>query len=406
MATQTGSIDLKAQKQAHDDAEKKATNYLTDVTSDGVFVHTSGNASTSTGSGVHIGASAIRIIKAGIEYIKAWISGNNSFVRIGAESINNTTQGNVLIDQDSVDIRKGTEVLSTFTSNGASLGKNSDNAEISMCNEQFKITAGEATNDYFRAELCTADDVAYPIQDIFMHTTKRDGNNVAQSSMQSETQVQDIENSTYANAANRLTAHIEKDGEIGNAHFEITTGKIERQDGSISAASSGLWSAKSQYLDGDLIRDRISSSIELHTVGPLATAEGVIYLNGNVYSMFGRNVKVLWTGGYFMTSAHTARLSMPVSYQLNGIVLVWSAYANGSVQNYDWTYYFVPKWHVAFHDGQSVDILMMNNTIASNVLCRKLVYVHDNKIVGNDNNTATGTGYANNAKVLRAVIGV
>ena len=117
---------------------------------------------------------------------------------------------------------------------------------------------------------------------------------------------------------------------------------------------------------------------------------------------------VLWTGAYYMTSGHTATFtnSQKVSEQLNGIVLVWSAYANSTAQNYDWTYYFVPKWHVAFHEGQSVDILMMNNTIASNVMCRKLVYVYDNRIVGNDNNTATGTGYANNSKVLRAVIGV
>lgn len=117
---------------------------------------------------------------------------------------------------------------------------------------------------------------------------------------------------------------------------------------------------------------------------------------------------VLWTGAYYMTSGHTATFtnSQKVSEQLNGIVLVWSAYANSAAQNYDWTYYFVPKWHVAFHEGKSVDILMMNNTIASNVMCRKLVYVYDNRIVGNDNNTATGTGYANNAKVLRAVIGV
>ena len=38
MAQQTGSIDLKATKEAHDEAEKVATNYVTDITN-GIFVH-------------------------------------------------------------------------------------------------------------------------------------------------------------------------------------------------------------------------------------------------------------------------------------------------------------------------------------------------------------------------------
>lgn len=38
MATQTGSIDLKAGKKAHDDAEKVATNYVADI-SNGILVH-------------------------------------------------------------------------------------------------------------------------------------------------------------------------------------------------------------------------------------------------------------------------------------------------------------------------------------------------------------------------------
>ena len=121
-----------------------------------------------------------------------------------------------------------------------------------------------------------------------------------------------------------------------------------------------------------------------------------------------RSGKRLWEGGYYMTAIHTARFTnnQKMSDQLSRVVLVWSAYANGAPQDYDWTYYFVPKFHALYYEGKSVDILMMNNTIASNVMCRKLVYVYDDRIVGNDNNTATGTGYANNAKVLRAVIGV
>lgn len=49
MATQTGSIDLKAAKKAHDDAEKVATNYVADI-SNGILVHPVGD----TDNGVKI----------------------------------------------------------------------------------------------------------------------------------------------------------------------------------------------------------------------------------------------------------------------------------------------------------------------------------------------------------------
>ena len=44
MATQTGSIDLKAAKKAHDDAEKKATNFITEIGNSGIAVHDENDA--------------------------------------------------------------------------------------------------------------------------------------------------------------------------------------------------------------------------------------------------------------------------------------------------------------------------------------------------------------------------
>lgn len=124
MAKASGSIDLKATS----DAAKRATNYVTEISSDGVFVHTSGDSSTSTGSGVHIGASAINIIKSGVSYIKAWISNMDiPYVRIGRED-----KGNVLIDNDSVDIRDGTTVSASFGANLISLGNPSNSPHVEV----------------------------------------------------------------------------------------------------------------------------------------------------------------------------------------------------------------------------------------------------------------------------------
>lgn len=206
-------------------------------------------------------------------------------------------------------------------------------------------------------------------------------------------------------------AHAEGSGTIANGNCAHAEGSETIAFGRYSHAS-GLGNVAYSECETAIGKYNAQVSDAKLTIGN-GTADSA---RSNCFSIFGNNGEIhsarqgniLWTGAYYMTASHTATFtnSQKVSEQLNGIVLVWSAYSNSTAQNYDWTYYFVPKWHVAFREGQSVDILMMNNTIASNVMCRKLVYVYDDRITGNDNNTATGTGYANNAKVLRAVIGV
>lgn len=132
--------------------------------------------------------------------------------------------------------------------------------------------------------------------------------------------------------------------------------------------------------------------------------DSYVYVGG--YKVLVNNV--LWTGCYYMSASHTATLSQNVSAQPHGIVLAWSAYVSGAAKDYDWFYQFIPKWHVSTHGGTGVGITM--STVTFSYIGSKYVYVYDNKIVGNDNNTSTGTTNgvtrANNYWVLRAVIGV
>lgn len=136
MPQQTGSYDLSAAKKASQSADNYITEISTEISNDGVFVHTSGDSSTSTGSGVHIGASAINIIKSGVSYIKAWIENTIPYIRIGRED-----KGNVLIDNDSVDIRDASTKVASFTDSSITFY----NANIPD-KPIFDITA-EATTD-------------------------------------------------------------------------------------------------------------------------------------------------------------------------------------------------------------------------------------------------------------------
>ena len=122
-----------------------------------------------------------------------------------------------------------------------------------------------------------------------------------------------------------------------------------------------------------------------------------------------RGQKVLWSGEYYMTAGQKAELSERVSEQDNGIVLVYSRYANGAVDNSNFKLEFVPKQFVKLLNGYGVNSIMGNSNLS--LFATKYVYVNDDSIAGNavNNQTATGTSgitYTNNAFVLRYVLGV
>lgn len=118
--------------------------------------------------------------------------------------------------------------------------------------------------------------------------------------------------------------------------------------------------------------------------------------------------KVLWSGADYMHASQTAKLNEKVSKQKNGIVLVWSAYSNGSAENAGFTFFFVPKQFVSLQNARGINCSYSHYKFQKNI--SKYVYIRDDQITGNDVNTGTGTSngitYDNKASVLRYVIGV
>lgn len=118
---------------------------------------------------------------------------------------------------------------------------------------------------------------------------------------------------------------------------------------------------------------------------------------------------VLWSGGYYMGSAQTANLNQSVTSQKNGIVLCWSAYANGQSQNYNWNFIFIPKQFITTAgEGNGVSSFLVGSSL--DAIGYKYVYVNDNTITGHDFNddsgSKSGITYNNRLYVLRYVIGV
>lgn len=149
----------------------------------------------------------------------------------------------------------------------------------------------------------------------------------------------------------------------------------------------------------NLYIDSTNNSVHLSGRGPT-------YIDGYHVGRY----KILWGNAWYMMEGHTATLSQSVSMQPHGIVLVFSAYLDGTYKNYEWNYVFVPKHHVSAHGGTGVSCILLGSS-NFNFIGAKYLYVHDTKIVGNANNTfegttATGIKINNHRHVMRYVLGV
>jgi hypothetical protein len=121
-----------------------------------------------------------------------------------------------------------------------------------------------------------------------------------------------------------------------------------------------------------------------------------------------KDQKILWSGAWVMNADHSLTLSEKVSDQPNGIVLVFSRYANGAAEDSNYNHFFVSKKHIAQHNGSGSAFFM--TAVNFSYICAKYLYISNDRITGNANNSLTGTNngvtFANNAYVLRYVIGV
>lgn len=111
-----------------------------------------------------------------------------------------------------------------------------------------------------------------------------------------------------------------------------------------------------------------------------------------------RSPNILWSGQIYMNGNQTANFNENVSDQLNGIVLVWSAYSDGAPNNSSWNHVFVPKNQVDYASSAGV----INNLMGWKTPVWKYTYLYNNRLTGHADN-ATGSGLT---QVLRYVIGV
>ena len=177
-------------------------------------------------------------------------------------------------------------------------------------------------------------------------------------------------------------------------NFDVFTGELDINAKTIKMGSSSV--ASTSYVDQKT--SEITSTVE--------------DIDGRVTSMeqnSGRRLRVLWSGSYCMKEDQSITLEDAISDQLTGVILAWSAYADGAAGDYDWNYIFVPKEHALRHSGSGVAMTLISSTGWTRA--SKYVYISDTTISGHSNNNKESTeenGWIVNPSgfVLRYVYGV
>ena len=156
MTKQTGSIDLKAQKAAHDEASQTASNYIFKTTGHDAWVcDENAGPNESTGeaygpsdanptTGWRIG-SVFELVRQGVSWFKLWVENNIVKLRLGK-----VDSGHIMLDADSMDVLdSSSDTIASFGADGAQIGK-SDESHVIIGSNSIKMS--ESTSNLFTIE--------------------------------------------------------------------------------------------------------------------------------------------------------------------------------------------------------------------------------------------------------------
>ena len=322
--------------------------------------------------------------KTATNYMKLDISG----LTVG--NLTEKTLGrNVNIDNSSVNIRNGSNVLASFAESLIEIGKNTNTATISFLNGIVKLIGQKQTIE---------------------GTTFHDAHLLS-------TDMMTIGTGSTDPSSDKVNALISLNGMSGER--EVLASVTDTQGHSTLTVRD---SSASLYSDGDagyssvnVITNKSTSQVEIHTNGSNGNRALInyshaiqYYNNSTLLAAYNGKTPCLWDGFQYPMESTPVTLSAPISTQPHGVLLMFALWNDktGSGTNNFCASYFIPKtclncWHyvpVFWQDMWRCGI--------------KTIYVEDTQIKGHSHNYQQGTGVATNIKytsswfVLRRVYGI
>lgn len=225
-------------------------------------------------------------------------------------------------------------------------------------------------------------------------------------------------------AASGSASHAEGSGSLARGYVSHAEGENTQATGEHSHASGyeTIASGNEQTVIGRYNADDASqlfiigngsandarkNAFTVSETGDITSTGNTVQLikNGNLVASYDGTTPVLLSTAAYPNADTTLYLSQPVSQQPHGIVLEFAPYVNGAPVDYGLATFFVPK---SRNTGASVTFVMAGSSF--NTPCCKWIYIHDDKIIGNDVNcekgTHNGVTYNNAVYVLTKIYGV
>lgn len=312
---------------------------------------------------------------------------DNSGLTVG--NLTEKTLGrNVNIDNSSVNIRNGNNVLASFAESLIEIGKNTSVSAVSFMNGTVKLIAQMETwnniafrNAYLLAQntICIGAGSTDPASDKLasMLTVRKD-------------------------RINEINADV-TDTE-GHAYMNIRGGKA-----SVYSDGNARWSSV------NVIANKDTSQVELHTNGSNGYKKLINYSHGLYYydnstllAAYNGQTPCLWDGGTWMFASQSVTLSAPISEQPHGIIVIFALFdpTTNSLTNVMTNPFFVPKTAINY---DYIFTMFWENAWQ---MCTKRVTIQNTCIIGNDQNKSAAfkanTGITTSPQyfVLRRVYGV
>lgn len=313
---------------------------------------------------------------------------DNSGLTVG-DLTKNTLGRNVNIDNRSVNIRNGTNVLAQFAESLIEIGKNTSTATISFLNGIVKLIGQKQTIE---------------------GTTFYDAHLLSTNMMTLGTGSTDP-------SSDKINSLISMNGMSGEREvLASVTDRYGHSTLTLIDSSASLYSdGDAGYSSVDVICNNNTSQVELRTNGSNGNRALVNYShalqywnNNTLLASYNGNTPCLWDGGAWMFASQSVTLNAPISEQPHGIIVIFALFdpTTNSLTNVMTNPFFVPKSAINY---DYIFTMFWENAWQ---MCTKRVTIQNTRIIGNDQNKSAAfkanTGITTSPQyfVLRRVYGV
>lgn len=313
---------------------------------------------------------------------------DNSGLTVG-DLTGNTLGRNVNIDNSSVNIRNGTNVLAQFAESLIEIGKNTSTATISFLGGIVKLIGEKQTIE---------------------GTTFYDAHLLSTNMMTLGTGSTDP-------SSDKINSLISMNGMSGEREvLASVTDRYGHSTLTLIDSSASLYSdGDAGYSSVDVICNNNTSQVELRTNGSNGNRALVNYShaiqywnNSTLLAAYNGQTPCLWDGGAWMSASQSVTLSAPISEQPHGILVIFALFdlTTNSLTNVMTNPFFVPKTAINY---DYIFTMFWENAWQ---MCTKRVTIQNTCIIGNDQNKSAAfkanTGITTSPQyfVLRRVYGV